>query len=415
MRAIIFILLFLLFQKVYSQNFVNGDFEKTSAVSDQINLSNNTLENMLPGVYAFGSYGDVDIISSGSYGGGGAKNGRWYIALTGGGTDIVALELSQALVKGQVYKLSFYDRKDSRYLASPIQIGLSNNAHQFGEAIYTTKQAPVENVWTQRVFSFTAQSAATFITVQMTMGDISHWVNIDHFSFEPAKCPTELKLTASSLEIEKGNSVQLQALGNGVFSWFSDHQEMDGDVSSILVSPNQTTVYQVKSQTGDCPILTQTIQISVKEKTIEKKDSVVIIKNIDTINEVPEHQKFSRKKLNGRKLQIEETIIVNEPLVNILLWDKNKVDGDYVSVYLNGKLIMDSVEVVKAKKEIALHLQTGPNLLVMHAINLGKIPPNTAAVALKGDKKHKIWVVNSDLRKSGAIEFVYDPEAVTLK
>lgn len=406
MKAVIFILLFFSLQNFYSQNFVNGDFEKTSAANDQINLSNDMLEKMLPGVYAFGSYGDVDIISSGTYGGGGPKNGRWYIALTGGGTDIVALELNQPLVKGQTYKMSFYDRKATGYPASPIQIGLSNEAHQFGEAIYTAPQAALENVWTQRVFTFTANSSAIYITVQMTMGDISHWVNIDHFSFEPIKCPTALTLTASSLEVDKGHSVQLQANGSGKFSWFSGHAEINGDQQGIVVSPAQTTVYQVKSQLGDCPILTQTIQITVKEQSIEKKD---------TIDESTEIQKYSRKKLHGRKLHIEQTITVNEPIVKILLWDKNKVDGDYVSVYLNGKLVLDSVEVVKAKKEIALHLQSGSNLLVMHAVNLGKIPPNTAAIALKGDKKHKIFVVNSDLKKSGAVELIYDPEAVTLK
>lgn len=415
MRVIVLILLFFSLQNFYSQNFVNGDFEKTSAANDQINLSNDMLEKMLPGVYAFGSYGDVDIISSGTYGGGGPKNGRWYIALTGGGTDIVALELSQPLVKGQTYKMSFYDRKATGYPASPIQIGLSNEAHQFGEAIYIAPQAALENVWTQRVFAFTASTAATYITVQMPIGDISHWVNIDHFSFEPVKCPTELTLTASSLKVDKGYSVQLQAFGSGKFSWFSGHEQIKGDEQLIVVSPTQTTVYQVKSQLGDCPILTQTVQISVKEQLIEKKDSMIVIEKKDTLDESTEIQKYSRKKLNGRKLHIEQTITVNQPIVKILLWDKNKVDGDYVSVYLNGKLVLDSVEVVKAKKEITLHLQSGPNLLVMHAINLGKIPPNTAAIALKGDKKHKIFVVNSDLKKSGAVELIYDPEAVTLK
>src|ERR1700752_3177684 len=121
----------------FGQNIINGNFEIHSATYDIINMSNSESNSKLRDIYSFGSYGDVDIIKSSSYGGGGAQDGTWYLAITGGGTDIIAMTLSQPLIQGKKYTLSFYDRKDNSYPASPIQIGLSTDNNSFGTVIYT--------------------------------------------------------------------------------------------------------------------------------------------------------------------------------------------------------------------------------------------------------------------------------------
>ena len=62
------------------------------------------------------------------------------------------------------------------------------------------------------------------------------------------------------------------------------------------------------------------------------------------------------------------------------------------------------------KKEIEIQLKAGSNIIVMHAINLGKIPPNTAAMSINdGTTKKRVTTLVSDLSESAALELIYNP------
>ncbi|MBS1635619.1 MAG: hypothetical protein JST26_06810 [Bacteroidetes bacterium] len=411
----LFIFTLALIRGVHSQSFINGNFEINSAGNtDQINLSNTELNAKLTGVTSFGSYGDVDIINSSAYGGGGAEDKNWYIAITGGGTDIVALSLKSPLVAGKKYSISFYDRKDTRYLASPIQIGLSENNTTFGEMVYTAGESPSDNKWTQRVFSFTAPNNGQYITVKMATGDINHWANIDNFTFTSVTCNTLITLESSARDVEKGQAVTFTVSGGNDYTWAPDLVMNNATGNTITFVPEKTTTYTVSSKDGSCPTLTAGITVTVHEpqkdttltKTApDKKDSVA-----------PQYVKFNKHSLNGRKYKVQETINVSVPLVKVMVWDKNRVDGDIVSVYLNGQLLAENMEVSKVKKEISLPLQSGSNILVLYTVNVGRIPPNTAAIRINdGSNKRRITTLVSDFRKSGAIEIIYNADAVTSK
>lgn len=399
---------------IFSQSIINGNFENTTATSDQINLSNSAMNAMLPDVNSFGSYGDVDIIRSSAYGGSGAQNETWYLGLTGGGTDIIAMTLTQPLVAGKTYSLSFYDRRHNGYAASPIQVGVSESNSSFGTIVYTSPQEPQLNVWTQRTFTFAAPNNGKYITVQMASGDINVWANIDNFVLTPSKkCNEILVLEASAYTIDKGDAVTLTASGSTNYTWTSTSTIRNTSGATISEIPLGTTTYFVASKTGGCGLLTASTTIHVIEP---KKDSIVV-KTIspkkDSIIPRTEPLKFSRHKLNNRKIIIQEKLHVPDATVRLQVWDKNTVDGDMVTIYLNGVLIADSVDVVSSKKEYLLNLQAGSNLIVMQAINLGSVPPNTATIGI--NNRNKNITIVSDLESSGAIEVIFSPETITKK
>lgn len=406
--------LLLLTLNLFPQAFINGSFEINDANNtDQINLSNSALNAMLKGVTAFGSYGDVDIINSNLYGGSGAKHKSWYIALTGGKTDIVALKLVEPLKQGKKYSISFYDRKDTRYLANYIQIGLSTSNDSIGTKIYTTPTLPTDNIWTQRTFTFVAPNNGQYITVLMPIGDIGNWINIDDFTFTNVKCDNELKITTSENTVIKGNPVTFTVTGGGNYNW-SDNQIITTTNENIFsVNPTKNTIYTVTSNITGCPILTSTIAIKVFEP---KRDSIITPakKIIDTIIKEPRFVKFNKRKLNGRKYKVQEKIEVTAPTIKINIYDKNRVDGDIVSVYLNGQLIEENLLVTKTKKEITINLNNGSNILVLYTINVGRIPPNTAALEFNSLSKRKITTLISDFKNSGAIEIIYNAENLTI-
>ena len=403
------------------QSFLNGNFEiNTAGNGDLINLSNTDCNLRLSSVNSFGSYGDVDIIKSADYGGGGAQNGSWYLGITGGGTDIIALMLTAPLIEGKAYAISFYDRKTSGYQVEPIQIGLSTSNNNFGTVIFTSPELAELNKWTKRSFTFVAPNNGRFITVQMQSGALQDWVNIDNFIFDNNRCAGALKILTSTTSINLGNSATFTVQGGLNYVWSSEQIVSSVTESIVTTSPSINTIYTVTSNQKDCGILTATVALNVIQPKEEKHEDTVVVEKIEEVfvakenlnlDKTKHHKKlFHSHRVNGRKFIIQETVIVASSSIKILVWDKNRVDGDQVSIYLNGELVAENFTVTKTKKEIILNLELGKNIIVMHALNLGLIPPNTAALSINdGLKRAKLITLVSNLKKSGALEVFYDP------
>lgn len=111
-----------------------------------------------------------------------------------------------------------------------------------------------------------------------------------------------------------------------------------------------------------------------------------------------------------REVDVQESFTVRNKRVKIAVWDRNEVDGDIVSLYLNDELVKKNLRLKKRKKRITVKLQPGSNILVMYAENLGTIPPNTAALQIKDGKKKRNVTLVSDNGKSGAVELIYRPK-----
>lgn len=109
--------------------------------------------------------------------------------------------------------------------------------------------------------------------------------------------------------------------------------------------------------------------------------------------------------LQGRKVDFTKTIQVNGDHVEVFINDAQTEDGDIISLNLNGEWIVKGLVVSKAGAKIVVPLIHKTNYLVMHAENLGSIPPNTASMQINdGTKVHQI-ILNSDAGKSEGILF----------
>ena len=119
-------------------------------------------------------------------------------------------------------------------------------------------------------------------------------------------------------------------------------------------------------------------------------------KEIDVISK-PYENKYHRKVKIGR------TVEVSNKDIKIKIWDSGTVDGDYATLFLNGKRILNNYKVRKYKKGILVELNEEENVLILHAEDLGDIPPNTVAVSIVDGKKETMIVMNSNLKESDAI------------
>lgn len=138
----------------------------------------------------------------------------------------------------------------------------------------------------------------------------------------------------------------------------------------------------------------------VKKKPIEvKNDTVEVIK--------PKPPRKAPREIADRKLIVTRKIKVHSSRVTVFIWDHQTVDGDRVSLNFNEKWILKNYTLKKEKHSFEIDLEEGINTFVLHALNLGKYEPNTAALIVKdGVKSHKI-ILESDLNESGTLEINY--------
>ncbi|MBL0103102.1 MAG: hypothetical protein IPP51_04720 [Bacteroidetes bacterium] len=195
------VLLFWSAESVFAQTILNGSFETNLAGADQVNLTNAAFNSMVTNLVAFGTYGDMDLISSATYCGG-PPNGSWYVALTGAGTDAFSMKLSSPLNAGTQYTLNFADHGCGAPYSigpCPVQIGISTTSATFGTLVYTAP-LPAPGMWVNRSATFTAPVSGQFITVQLSGGGLSNWTQVDNFVLVPTPLPIELLSFTAQLE-----------------------------------------------------------------------------------------------------------------------------------------------------------------------------------------------------------------------
>ncbi|MEP7145110.1 MAG: hypothetical protein ABI707_19645 [Ferruginibacter sp.] len=117
----------------------------------------------------------------------------------------------------------------------------------------------------------------------------------------------------------------------------------------------------------------------------------------------------ANKDFEKRSSDILKTIEINHPAFKVDLYDNGEIDGDSISLFYNGRLLLSHKRLSDKPITLTLDATTGKevNELTMYAENLGEIPPNTALMVITdGDKRYEVRI-SSDLKKSGTIRFVH--------
>lgn len=104
------------------------------------------------------------------------------------------------------------------------------------------------------------------------------------------------------------------------------------------------------------------------------------------------------------------TFRMPEKHIEISLWDHASIDGDIVSLFINGALLVQQLTLdgPENKYVIQTTLNDGANALVLFAHNEGSSPPNTATVSVKSGAQQKEMILNADLKTNALVELVVD-------
>jgi hypothetical protein len=116
----------------------------------------------------------------------------------------------------------------------------------------------------------------------------------------------------------------------------------------------------------------------------------------------------SASDLNKRSIETIQTVYFNTDSLKLTLYDNGEVDGDTVSVVVNGKVIMGKKGLSTNAITETLYLtpELGDSLqMIMYAENLGAIAPNTGLLIVQDGKDRYEIRFSGDLTKNAAIIF----------
>jgi len=172
----------------------------------------------------------------------------------------------------------------------------------------------------------------------------------------------------------------------------------------------------IKEETGK--VFNQPIKKEVKKEKIPEKSVVAVkekadddFKNNKIIKEVPV---MSNKipvtppaaQIAFRKIETIETVEIIQDSLVLSLFDNGTIDGDTVSILINGKVVWPRVNLLEkaANKTIYLTPEMGDSIsVVMYAESLGTIPPNTGLLVIRDGKINHEIRFSGDLKKNSAI------------
>ncbi|MDZ4808528.1 MAG: hypothetical protein SGI96_09680 [Bacteroidota bacterium] len=175
--------------------------------------------------------------------------------------------------------------------------------------------------------------------------------------------------------------------------------------------------------TDNKPVKTEPVTVKQADtKSIAKTNNPVTSTSANPVTETKQQDVFSvvpvEKKpvvdiiakaalVAGRKSEFSQIVSFKADSLELSLYDNGEIDGDTVSIYMNGEVIM-SKQGLKAsaiKKTIYITPGNEDFTLVLFAENLGKYPPNTGLLVIHdGDDVYNLRF-SSDFEKNAGIIF----------
>lgn len=105
------------------------------------------------------------------------------------------------------------------------------------------------------------------------------------------------------------------------------------------------------------------------------------------------------------------TVELSNREITISVWDHGQIDGDIISIYVNGKVLIAEKTlngpidkfVVKTTLEY-----NGYNYLLLFAHNEGSIPPNTASISINDGVDTREFILEANLQTNGTVDLIVD-------
>jgi hypothetical protein len=169
--------------------------------------------------------------------------------------------------------------------------------------------------------------------------------------------------------------------------------EISTPQDAVAISKMENTKVE-KEKTATNQILQPQIAANNKQQ--------VVIKPYEIVNSAT-----PAANLANRKIEVIQSVYFVSDSLDITLYDNGEVDGDTVSVIMNGQVIMPKVGLsTNAVRKKISTANIGDSIqLIMYAESLGSLPPNTGLLIVYDGKERYEIRFSGDMQKSSAIVF----------
>jgi hypothetical protein len=109
----------------------------------------------------------------------------------------------------------------------------------------------------------------------------------------------------------------------------------------------------------------------------------------------------------GRKSEFSQMVSFKSDSLTLALYDNGEIDGDTVSIYMNGEVILSKQGLKSSAIKKTIYITPGNEefTLVLFAENLGKYPPNTGLLVVRDGEDIYNLRFSSDFQKNAGIVF----------
>lgn len=279
--------------------------------------------------------------------------------------EYASIKLDKALKKGEKYQFTAFISSGNNVAFGGIAtngLGFSLTKDKLKQQVYepligVTPQFQLDDIfysthWTKISFSFIASDALRYLTVGNFKDDIQTDLKYINYDIDP-QCYLYV------------------------------------DDISLIHIPSNSPTEEIQEE-----------EVIVQKETTQKEEII--------FEEIKEKATPAPLTLvyEDRPVENQSSIYITSYEITVQIWDDKTIDGDIVSIFWNGTNVIEYYELTAKKRKFKVQFEPGKeNRLILYAHNLGKVPPNTMAVAIKAGKKKRELNIRSDLGKCGAIQF----------
>jgi hypothetical protein len=168
--------------------------------------------------------------------------------------------------------------------------------------------------------------------------------------------------------------------------------------------------------TKSAPTVLNNPTVSVKEKLKEDKPKVAVQDTVAKIQAIKHDPKIADPLIASRETVMESQIEIKKDSFTVEIYDNGEIDGDTVTLFYNGKAIVQHQMLRATPITLKLAAEVGTsNQLVMYADNLGSVPPNTGLMIVKdGNLRYEVRL-STDMKKSSMIQFTHKSQGLASK
>jgi hypothetical protein len=185
-----------------------------------------------------------------------------------------------------------------------------------------------------------------------------------------------------------------QNVKNGSVS-YTDHVTASGSYLAFTLKIGGTLIESHKNkknrQEGNLPNPEAKIISEIKDSLKHPKP---VVNSSDSIP----------KEMSGRVVEVNQIIKVRSHHITLKIWDHESIDGDELSLNLNGNWILENYVLQKEQKIIGQDLVQGVNDLILYAKNEGRYKPCTSAILIDDGFTSQLVILNSSFGISQAVQ-----------